>query len=68
MNDSNVIQVEIVQGDIEHRLPLADFRDALVKEIGSVALVVSRKQFEKRVATAIDRVVQRVRDEKATAA
>ena len=61
----NIIQVEIVQGDIEHRLPLADFKAALLKEIGSVTFTVTRAQFERKVSSAIDVVIQRIRDEKA---
>lgn len=57
-----IIQVEIVQGDIEHKLSLAEFRNELVKEIGSVAWIVTKKQFEQKVAAAVDRVIQGIRD------
>ena len=62
MDNSRIIRVEIVQGDIEHRITLSEFRDALIKEIGNVALVVTKKQFENKVGSAVDRVIQRIRD------
>lgn len=65
-NDPSLIQVEIVQGDIEHRLPLGEFRDRLVQEIGSVTFTMTRKQFRRQVSAAVDRVIQGVRDAAAT--
>jgi hypothetical protein len=62
MNDSKIIQVEVVQGDIEHRVTLQEFRDAMIQEIGSVTWTMTRKQFEKKVALAVDRVIQGIRD------
>lgn len=59
---ANIIQVEIVQDDIEHRLSLGDFKDQLIDEIGSVTWTLTRKQFESKVAVAVDRVIQRIRD------
>lgn len=62
---NKLVQVEIVQGDNEHRLTLAEFRDLLVNEIGSVTMTITREQFRKQVSSAVDRVIQRIRDEKA---
>jgi hypothetical protein len=62
MNDSKIIQVEVVQGDIEHRVTLQEFRDAMIQEIGSVTWTMTRKQFEKKVVLAVDRVIQGIRD------
>jgi hypothetical protein len=64
MNDNKIIQVEVVQGDIEHRVTLQEFRDAMIQEIGSVTWTMTRKQFEKKVVLAVDRVIQRIRDGK----
>jgi hypothetical protein len=62
MNDSKIIQVEVVQDDIEHRVTLQEFRDAMIQEIGSVTWTMTRKQFEKKVVLAVDRVIQGIRD------
>ena len=62
MDASRIIHVEVVQGDIEHRVSLQEFRDMLVAEIGSVTWTMTRKQFEKKVACAVDRVIQGIRD------
>lgn len=59
-----LIHVEVVQDGIEHRVKLAEFRELMVKEIGSVAWTITKKQFEKKVAAAVDRVIQRIRDER----
>jgi len=59
-----LIHVEIVQDDIEHRVTLGEFRDQLIDEIGSVTWTMTRKQFERKVAAAVDRVIQRIRDER----
>lgn len=64
MAEAEIIHVEIVQNDIEHRVALGEFRDQLVKEIGSVTWTLTRKQFERKVAAAVDRVIQRIRDER----
>jgi len=61
---AKIIHVEVVQGDIEHRIPLAEFRDLLVKEVGSVTWTLTQKQFERKVSAAVDRVIQRIRDER----
>ena len=61
----HLIQVEIVQDDISHRLPIADFKARLVTEIGSVTWTVTKSQFEKKVAVAVDAVIQRIRDARA---
>lgn len=63
--EGKIIYVEIVQSDIEHRVSLAEFRDQLIKEIGSVTLTITKAQFERKVSGAVDRVIQRIRDEKA---
>lgn len=63
----NLIHVEIVQDDIEHRITLGDFKARLLAEIGSVTWVVTRQQFERKVELAIDTVIQGIRDEKAVA-
>lgn len=57
-----IIQVDIRQGDIEISTPLAEFRDEVIKAIGSVTFTLTRKQFEKQVALAFDGVIQRIRD------
>jgi hypothetical protein len=62
MDDKKIIKVDIRQDDIEHTLTLGEFRDQLIAEIGSVTWIVSKKQFRDRVATSIDRVIQRIRD------
>ena len=61
----HLVQVSIVQDDISHKLSIADFRDQLIAEIGSVTFVMTRCQFEKRVTTAVDTVIQRIRDARA---
>lgn len=58
------IRVEIVHDDRETALPLGEFKDLLVAEIGSVTFTVTRAQFERKVATAVDAVIQRIRDER----
>lgn len=60
--EDQLIRVEIVQGDIEHRLPLGEFKRQLVEKIGSVAFTMTRKQFERQVSSAIDSVIQGIRD------
>jgi hypothetical protein len=62
MKDNKIIRVEIVQDDIAQRVTLGEFRDALINEVGSVTLTLTRKQFHNKVATAVDRVIQRIRD------
>jgi len=61
---AGLIHVEIVQDDIENRVALGEFRDQLITEIGSVTWTMTRKQFERKVAAAVDRVIQRIRDER----
>lgn len=61
-----IVAVDIVQDDIEHRMPLGEFKQILKKEMGSVTFMTQR-QYEKRIDSAIDRIVQRIRDEKAQA-
>lgn len=61
---AGLIHVEIVQDDIEHRVTIGEFRDQLIAEIGSVTWTMTRKQFERKVAAAVDRVIQRIRDER----
>lgn len=62
MKDNKIIKVEVVQDDIAHRVTLGEFRDALIDEIGSVTFTLTRKQFRNKVATAVDRVIQGIRD------
>lgn len=57
------IRVEIVHDDRETPLPLGDFKDRLIEEIGSVTFTMTRQQFERKVSAAIDRVIQKIRDE-----
>ena len=45
-----------------HKLLLAEFRDQLIEEVGSVTWTMTREQFRKKVTVAVDRVIQRVRD------
>lgn len=42
---------------------LGDFADLFVSEIGSVATVLFKKELRKKALSALDRIVQRARDE-----
>lgn len=75
MDENKIVQVEIVQGDIEHRLPIGEFIDRLIAELRPINYksrlfstkgTVDPEAMEKEQRSAIDRVIQRIRDEKAS--
>lgn len=58
---AEIIQVEIVQGDIEQRLSLEDFRGRLLGELRTKT-AMTRGDLDKEIMSALDRVIQKVRD------
>ena len=56
--------VKVVMPDINHEMPIAEFRDRVISEIGSVAITMTKGQFEKQAIVAFDRVLQSIHDEK----
>lgn len=49
--------------NITHSPDLEDFVKALIKEIGSVALVFTGKSFEKKLKKAVENVIEGVKEE-----
>ncbi|HBA72216.1 MAG TPA: hypothetical protein DCZ63_08530 [Geobacter sp.] len=73
MEESRIIKVDIRQGDIEHTVSLADFVEKLVAELRPVTFrsrvfstkgVPDPQEMEREQRSAIDRVIQRIRDDK----
>lgn len=60
--DDKMIYVDVRFGDKEWSVPIGDFRLWLTTEIGSVTLVLTKTQFEKKVINAVDKVIQRIID------
>ena len=57
-----MIQVDIRQDDIEHTISLGEFKELLKKELGSITWMTT-KQYQLKIDSAVDRIVQRIRDE-----
>lgn len=67
----SLITVEIVQGGIGVRIPLAEYRDRLVSEmvgpfldaVGSVATTFTRQGFADKVVPALSKIMQQKSDQ-----
>lgn len=61
MNESKIIKVDIRQDDIEHTITLAEFKELLKNELGSITWMTT-KQYKQKIDSAVDRIIQKIRD------
>jgi len=59
------IEVEVTTKKLELRMAMTDFRAALVEELGAPWSWMTKKQLDAKLQTAIDKVVEKVKQESA---